>query len=487
MNKQLKRVSVVVLAMFVALLVSTTYITGVQADSLRADPRNSRAILQSYSAQRGAIVVGGKAVAESVPSKDQYKFLRTYTDGALYAPITGYYTLGEGATGIENALNKQLSGKSNEQFFDQINSLLTGKDPEGASVNTTIDPAVQKVAYDALGNNTGAVVAIEPSTGKILAMVSKGSYDPNQLASHDRASVLKSYDTLLHDSSQPLINRAIAGDLYFPGSTFKLVVASAAFESGKYTKDSKLPNPATFTLTGTSTKINNAEGGACGGGSTVTIETALVDSCNIPFAELGEKLGYDAINVQAKKYGFDSAVSIPQTATPSVFPATGGDDATLELQSFGQGSVRETPLQVAMTTATIANGGKEMSPTLIDTIQNPDLSYLEKFKAKSLGSPISESTASTLTTLMTEVVAKGTGTNARISGVDVAGKTGTAQTGESASDPYTLWFTGFAPAANPKVAVAVVVGNGGGQGQSLVGNTAAAPIAKQVMEAVLNK
>lgn len=485
MNKELKRVSIVVLAMFVALLVSSTYITGIQADSLRADSRNSRAILQSYSAQRGAIIVDGKAVAESKPVDDQYKFLRTYSDGDLYSPITGYYTLGEGATGIENALNKQLTGTSNSQFFDKLNSLITGKDPEGASVNTTIDATVQKVAYDALGSNTGSVVAIEPSTGKILAMVSKGSYDPNQLASHDRTSVLKAYNTLLNDSSQPLINRAIQGDLYFPGSTFKLVVAAAAFESGKYTKSSTLPNPATLTLPGSTRKINNAEGGACGGGSTVTIETALIDSCNIPFAELGAKLGYSEINDMAKKFGFESALEIPQKTQGSVFPDTDGDTATLMLQSFGQGSVRETPLQVAMTTAAIANGGKEMTPTLVESIVNPDLSTLQGFDAKTLSTPISEDTASQLTELMTQVVARGTGTNARISGVDVAGKTGTAENGEG--DPYTLWFTGFAPAKNPEVAVAVVVGNGGGQGQTLVGNSVAAPIAKQVMEAVLNK
>ncbi|BDZ48707.1 cell division protein FtsI [Frondihabitans sucicola] len=485
MNKELKRVSIVVLAMFVALLVSSTYITGVQADSLRADSRNSRAILESYSAQRGAIIVDGKAVAESKAVDDQYKFLRTYSDGDLYSPITGYFTLGQGATGIENALNKQLTGSSNEQFFDKLNSLLTGKDPEGASVNTTIDAAVQKTAYDALGDNTGSVVAIEPSTGKILAMVSKGSYDPNQLASHDPATVKKAYDSLINDSSQPLINRAIQGNLYFPGSTFKLVVAAAAFESGDYTKDSKLPNPATLKLPGSSHTINNAEGGACGGGSTVTIETALIDSCNIPFAELGAKLGYDEINDMAKKFGFESTLDIPQRTEASVFPSTDGDEATLMLQSFGQGSVRESPLQVAMTTAAIANGGKEMTPTLVESIVNPDLSTLEKFQGKTLGTPISESTASTLTTLMTEVVAKGTGTNARISGVDVAGKTGTAENGTG--DPYTLWFTGFAPAKNPKVAVAVVVGNGAGKGQTLVGNSVAAPIAKQVMEAVLNK
>jgi penicillin-binding protein A len=485
MNKELKRVSLVVLAMFVALLASSTYITGIQADSLRADPRNSRAILQSYSAQRGAILIGGKPVAESKPIDDQYKFLRTYSDGALYSPITGYYTLGEGSTGIEGALNKQLSGKSNDQFFDQLNSLLTGKDPEGASVNTTIDPKVQQVASDALGDNTGAVVAIEPSTGKILAMVSKPSYDPNELASHNRADVLKTYNQLINDPTQPLINRAIQGNLYFPGSTFKLVVAAAAFQSGKYTPSSTLPNPATLTLPGSSSKINNAEGGACGGGDTVTIETALIDSCNIPFAELGVKLGYDAINDMAKAFGYGSSLSIPQKTEPSVFPDTKGDQATLMLQAFGQGSVRESPLQIAMTTATIANGGKEMSPTLVDNILNPDLSTLQPFTPKTLGTPISPSVAATLTKLMTEVVAKGTGTNARIGGVDVAGKTGTAENG--AGEPYTLLFTGFAPAKDPKVAVAVVVGNGAGKGQSLVGNSVAAPIARQVMEAVLNK
>lgn len=484
MNKELKRVSVVVLAMFIALLASSTYITGIQADSLKSDSRNTRAILQSYSAQRGAILVDGQAVAESKPVDDQYKFLRTYSDGDLYSPVTGYYTLGEGSTGIESALNKQLSGTSNSQFFDKLNSLLTGKDPEGASVNTTIDATVQKVAYDALGDNTGSVVAIEPSTGKILAMVSKGSYDPNALASHDRASVLKAYDSLINDSTQPLINRAIQGNLYFPGSTFKLVVAAAAFESGSYTKDSKLDNPASLKLPGSTFRITNAEGGSCGGGSKVTIETALIDSCNIPFAELGAKLGYDRINDMAKAFGFDTAFEIPQTTAKSVFPET-SDTATLMLQSFGQGSVRESPLQVAMITAAIANGGQEMTPTLIDNIVNPDLSTLQDFQADEFGQPISAETASTLTELMTEVVTKGTGTNARIDGVDVAGKTGTAENGTG--DPYTLWFTGFAPANDPRVAVAVVVGNGGGQGQSGVGNSIAAPIAKQVMEAVLNK
>lgn len=485
MNKELKRVSIVVLAMFVALLCSSTFITAIQADSLRADSRNSRAILESYSAQRGAILVDGKAVAESKPVSDQYKFLRTYSDGALYAPITGYYTLGKGSTGIENALNKELSGKSNEQFFDQLNSLLTGKDPEGASVNTTIDAKVQKVAYDALGNNTGSVVAIEPSTGKILAMVSKGSYDPNQLAGHDSTAVEKAYKTLINDTSQPLINRAIQGNLYFPGSVFKLVVASAALASGKYSPSSTLPNPVTLTLPGSSSKINNAEGENCGGGKTVTIALAFQDSCNIPFAELGAKLGYDAINSMAKSYGFESVLTIPQKTTPSVFPATDGDQATLMLQSFGQGSVKVTPLQMAMVSATIANGGTEMTPTLVDNIVNPDLSSLQKFSASTMSTPISSTVAAQLTTMMESVVAKGTGTNARISGVDVAGKTGTAENGPG--EPYNLWFTGFAPAKNPQVAVAVVVGNGAGQGQSLFGNSVAAPIAKQVMEAVLNK
>ncbi|MBT1583434.1 MULTISPECIES: peptidoglycan D,D-transpeptidase FtsI family protein [Curtobacterium] len=484
MNRQLRGVSTVIVLMFVALFVSTTSIQFFAADSLRADSRNSRTILDSYSTKRGAILVDGSPIAESTPVDDQYEYQRKYTNGDLYSAVTGYFTIGQGNTGIESAENTVLSGNSDASFFQNLNSILTGQDVQGDNVNLTIDPDVQQAAYDALGTNSGAVVAIQPKTGKILAMVSKPSYDPNSLTSHDTAEVKRQYDALLGADTAPLQNRAIGGDLYTPGSVFKLVVASAALEGGKYNLDSTFPNPSRLQLPGTSSYINNAEGGTCGGGDKVKLRTAIQYSCNIPFAELGQKLGYDAIKSMADKYGFGDAIEVPMAATASQYPDV-DSTAQLMLSAFGQASVRVSPLQMAMVSAGIANGGKVMQPSLIDSITTSDLKTVESFSPRQYSDPLSPSESADLTEAMQSVVNAGTGTNAKIDGVDVAGKTGTAEGGTG--DPYTLWFTGFAPAKDPEVAVAVVVGNGGGLGQSGVGNTVAAPVAKKVMEAVLNK
>jgi len=483
-NRQLRGVSTVIVLMFVALFVSTTSIQFFSADSLRADSRNSRTILASYSTKRGAILVNGSPIAESTPVDDQYQYQRKYTNGDLYSAVTGYFTIGQGNSGIEGAENTVLSGNSDASFFQNLNAILTGQDVQGDNVNLTIDPDVQKAAYDALGNNTGAVVAIQPKTGKILAMVSKQSYDPNSLTSHDTQNVIDQYKALENDAAKPLQNRAIGGDLYTPGSVFKLIVASAALEGGKYTLDSEFPNPSRLQLPGTSTYINNAEGGSCGGGDKVKLRTAIQYSCNIPFAELGQKLGYDAIKSMADKYGFGDAIEVPMRATASQYPEV-DSTAQLMLSSFGQASVRVSPLQMAMVSAGIANDGKVMQPSLVDSITTSDLKTVESFSPKQYSDPLSPSESSDLTEAMQSVVSSGTGTNAKIDGVDVAGKTGTAEGGTG--DPYTLWFTGFAPAKDPEVAVAVVVGNGGGLGQRGVGNTVAAPVAKKVMEAVLNK
>jgi len=483
-NRQLRGVSTVIVLMFVALFVSTTSIQFFASDSLRADSRNSRTILDSYSTKRGAILVDGSPIAESTPSDDQYQYQRKYTNGPLYSAVTGYFTIGQGNAGIESAENAVLSGNSDASFFQNLNAILTGQDVQGDNVNLTIDPAVQQAAYDALGTNTGSVVAIEPSTGKILAMVSKPDFDPNALTSHDTTEVKAQYDALLGQRPTPLQNRAIGGDLYTPGSVFKLIVASAALKDGKYDLDSEFPNPSRLQLPGTQTYINNAEGGSCGGGDTVKLRTAIQNSCNIPFAELGQKLGYDAIKSVADEYGFGDAIEVPMRATASQYPDV-DSTATLMLSSFGQASVRVSPLQMAMVSAGIANGGKVMQPSLVDSVTTSDLKTVESFSPKQFSNPLSGSEAADLTEAMQSVVSGGTGTNAKIDGVDVAGKTGTAEGGTG--DPYTLWFTGFAPAKNPEVAVAVVVGNGGGLGQSGVGNTVAAPVAKKVMEAVLNK
>ncbi len=486
MNKELRRVSIVVLIMFLALFGSTTAIQVFQQDNLKADGRNVRTLYASSSAERGSILVAGQSIATSVAASDQYKYQRQYTNGELYSAVTGYFSLNQGNTGLENSLNDYLSGTANDQFLAQLNAILTGQNPKGASVETTINPVVQQAAWDALGNYQGAVVALNPKTGAILAMVSKPTFDPNTLAVHNSAQVIARYKQLLADPGNPLINRAIAGSLNPPGSTFKLVVASAALESGQYTPDSTFPNPPSLPLPQSSTVITNAEGGACGGGATASIATALRLSCNIPFAQLGLALGNNIISAQAKKYGFgDAGLRIPMKVTPSVYPTINNDPARQMISSFGQGNDRVTPLQMAMVSAAIANGGSLMAPNLVDSIMSPDLSVLQKLTPTIYSTPISSTTAATMTQLMTNNVADGAASNARISGVDVAGKTGTAQNGTGA--PYTLWFTGFAPANDPQVAVAVVLENGGGRGQSAFGNLLAAPIAKKVIEAVLNR
>jgi peptidoglycan glycosyltransferase len=315
-------------------------------------------------------------------------------------------------------------------------------------------------------------------------LVSKPGFDPNLLSTHNTADASANYKKLLTRSDAPLINRAISGDLYAPGSVFKLVVASAAFESGKYTPQSTLPNPSRYTLPGTKTTITNSGESNCGGAKRVSIATALKLSCNIPFAQLGIALGQDAISAQAKKFGFGESVTIPMKSTASVYP-TGMDDAQTGLSSFGQFDVRVSPLQMVMVSAAIANGGIQMQPYLVDQIFTSNLTLLQETKPTELRRSISTSTAESVRNMMIAAVAHGVSHNASIPGVVVAGKTGTAENG--VGEPYTLWFTGFAPAKNPKVAIAVVVENGGGLGQAGRGNSVAAPIARQVMQAVLGK
>ncbi len=481
MNKELKRVSVVVLLMFVALFTSSTVIQVVAADDLRADNRNSRTLYASYSAERGPILVDGSPIAVSVPVDDEFKFLRSYPSGPLYSAVTGYFTLNQGNTGIEGANNDFLSGTSNSQFLDQVNAILTGQNPQGAAVELTIDPVVQQAAWDALGDYQGAVIAINPKTGAILAMVSKPAFDPNELAGHDTDQVIARYNELLADPTGPLYNRTLAGPLDPPGSTFKLVVAAAALEGG-LTPASEFPNPSQLQLPQSNAVITNSGGDNCGGTPTVSIADALRLSCNIPFAELGQAIGTRAILDQAMKFGFNSSVSVPLDSTPSIYPRALDVPQTM-LSAFGQSSVRASPLQMAMVSTAIANGGTLMQPNLVESITASNLTVLQSLQPSIYGQPISRTTAAQLTQMMVDNVSNGAASNARIDGVDVAGKTGTAENGEG--EPYSLWFTGFAPANDPQIAVAVVVQNGAGLGQSSFGNAIAAPIAKRVLEAVL--
>ncbi|HHW50884.1 MAG TPA: penicillin-binding protein 2 [Pseudoclavibacter sp.] len=480
MNKPLRRVTIVVVMLFVSLFVSTSTLQVLDVSTLNADSRNTRALYASFSAQRGSIIVGKDAIASSVAVDDEWQYLREYSDPELYSAITGYFTLTQGSSGLESALNDYLTGTADTQFFDRLYNLITGQTSQGASVTLTIDPEIQQAAWDALGDNNGSIVALDPSTGEILAMVSKPGYDPNTLASHDTSAVIDAYNDLLADEDDPLINKAISGDLYTPGSTFKIIVAAAALQNG-YTMDSTFDNPSELTLPNSTSVIHNSTNGTCGGleSDTVTLEQALQYSCNIPFAELGLELGQDTIRETAEALGFGDSVSIPMTSTASIYP-TDMDDAQTMLSSFGQYDVRVTPLQMAMVAATIANDGVEMTPNIVEQIRSSSLETLEEFTPTVYAEPLSSEVSEVLTEMMVNNVDNGYASNAKIDGVSVAGKTGTAENG--VGDLYTLSFIGFAPADDPEVAIAVFV-----EDQEAGSSEVAAPIAKKVMEAVLDK
>jgi peptidoglycan glycosyltransferase len=484
MTKELRRLSIVMLFMFLSLFAATSWIQVVEADSLAQDPNNRRTLLDSYEIQRGSIIVDDVAIASSTPSDDRYQFQRVYTDAAMWAPVTGYFNPAlQSATGIEQAMNADLSGTGSSAFFAEIERILSGQPQSGFGVELTLDTAAQRAAYEALQGLNGAVVAIEPKTGRILAMVSTPGFDTNLLATHDADAANATYDQLEEDPTKPLSNRAIAGDLNPPGSTFKLVVAAAAYASGDYTPDSTLPNPARYQLPQSSNTVANAWGGTCGPGDTVTIAEAIRLSCNIPMAELAVQLGDDKIREMAEKFGWNQSFSTPLESTPSSYPS-GLNDPQTALSGFGQGQVTATPLQIAMVAAGIANDGVVMNPRLVDTVIGNDLSVIRSYDDTRFGQATDETIADQITASMVASVSNGAAQGARIDGVDVAGKTGTT---ENDNKPYTLWFTGFAPANDPEVAVAVLVEDGGGQGQSGSGDTIAAPIAKKVIEAVLGR
>lgn len=484
MNTPLRRLSVVVAAFFAMLLAASTWIQFVRADDLNADPRNSRTLLRELGRERGPIVVAGDPVAESVPDDDQdaFEYQRRYPAGELYAHLTGYYSVYFGATGLEAAAGDLLSGSADQLFYRRLSDLLTGAEPRGAVVETTVVPAVQQAAAEALGDQRGAVVALDPRTGDVLAMVSSPDFDPNALASHDRETAVGTRQALLDDPARPLENRAISGRLYPPGSVFKLVTAAAALESGRYDENSVVPGPAELDLPQTTVTLPNAGGGACGPDDEVSLTDAMRQSCNTAFGAIGLDLGGEALRDQAEAFGFGQDLRIPLRVTPSSVPEELNAPQTAQ-SAIGQYDVRVTPLQMAMVAAAIGNGGVVMEPQLISSVRSAELEVIDEPQPTELGRAVSAETAAALTRMMTTVVTDGTGRAAQIDGVDVAGKTGTAQHAPGAA-PHA-WFTAFAPAQDPTVAVAVVVEEGGEAGSEASGGRTAAPIARAVIEAVL--
>ncbi len=484
MNNPIRRLSVVVAFLFVTLLVSTTVIQFALAKSLNARPDNRRTLLSTFGRERGQILVAGKPIAESVPSDDEYKWQRTYTDGDLYGHVTGYYSFLYGAGGgLEGSENDLLSGSSDKLFYKRITDMLVGKTPQGASLELTINPAAQKAADAGLGNQRGAAVAIDPRTGAILALVSHPTYDPTVLASHDTAATTTAWKRLTTDRTQPMVDRAIAGNLYPPGSTFKLVTAAAALSSGRFTPESVLPGPAVLDLPQTDVGLPNEGHHPCSSTGTVTMIEALRISCNPAFGWLGLQIGADTLRAQAAKFGIGDPLSIPMRVTPSSVPAE-LNPPQLAQSAIGQFDVRMTPLQVALVSAAIGNDGVLMKPYLVKAaVVDSTLNVVDAAAPQELSQAISPQVAGELRDMMVGVVQSGTGTPAQIPGVAVAGKTGTAEHAVGAN-PHA-WFTGFAPAVDPKVAVAVVVEDGGNAGSEAAGGRVAGPIARDIIKAVL--
>jgi penicillin-binding protein A len=488
MNTSLRRISMAVMALIVLLLLNATMTQVFAADSLRADPRNQRVLLDEYSRQRGQIVAGGQLLAYSVATDSRYRFLRVYPNPAEYAPVTGFYSLSYSSTGLERAEDAVLNGSDERLFGRRLADFFTGRDPRGGSVDTTIRPRVQRAGWDAMQQGCGgppckgAVVALEPSTGKILAMVSSPSYDPNLLSSHDPDVQAQAWQKLRDDADSPLTNRAIS-ETYPPGSTFKVITTAAALTAGASDTE-ELTAASSIPLPNSTATLENYGGQPCGDASTVTLKQAFALSCNTAFVQLGILTGSDALRSMAHSFGLDS--------TPSVIPlqvaeSTVGiipDAAALGMSSIGQKDVALTPLQNAEIAATVANGGVLMQPYLIDSLKGPDLANISTTAPYEQGRAVSPQVAAKLTELMVgaEKVAQQKGA---IPGVQIASKTGTAEHGtDPRHTPPHAWYIAFAPAQTPKVAVAVLVENGADR-LSATGGALAAPIGRAVIQAAL--
>lgn len=485
MNQAIRNSWVAAIAMFALIFGAISYVQVVGADDLKANAWNNRAILQDYCNDRGAIIVGGAPVAESVEGSEQCKFQRAYSQPALYAGLTGYFSQNYGATGLERAMREQLAGSSDQQFLDRIGQLFLGNQPKGASVELTIDPAIQKLAYDLIPDGQrGSIVVTNPKTGAILAMVSKPSYDPNLIATQNPGAEARNMDELLKVPGINL-NQNVSGptgELLAPGSVFKLVDTAAALNSGKYNKDSQLPNPANMPFPGIEYTLPNYAGGKCYTQDTASFAFALQQSCNTPFASIALDLGRDAIAEQAVKFGLGEDLGDQLKlayAKGNGFPKD-LDGPGLAQSAIGQKDVRVTPLQIAMMTSAIANGGVQMSPSLIKTVRSPDLRVIDEPKPETLRTSTTPAIAKQITEWMTSVVTDGIAKGAAVPGIQVAGKTGTAELGNGLNNS---WFTGFAPANNPQVQVTIAM-----EGVDIyTGAKLTSPNAKKIFEAVLNK
>ncbi|GEC04299.1 penicillin-binding protein [Streptomyces spinoverrucosus] len=481
MNKTIRRASVFTLLLVLVLLVRATWVQFYEGQALADDKDNRRNAIELYSEPLGNIIVAGDSVTGSArTTSGDLRYKRTYQDGALYAAVTGYSSQVYGATQLEGIYQDLLDGTDTR--LKTVMDTVTNQRAEPGDVITTIDPDAQRAAYEALGDKKGAAVAIDPKTGKILAVVSTPSYDPSEITTGNS----EVWTQLTKDEDKPMTNRALRQPLP-PGSTFKLVVAAAALEDGLYSSvDEKTDSPDPYPLPLSSDKLTNENPNApC---ENASIRVALQYSCNNVFGKMAVDLGQDKVRAMAEKFGFnDAEQDVPVRAYESVYPKD-MDKAQTALSGIGQFDVTATPLQIAMVSAAIANGGKLVQPHMVSEITDHSGDVLEDYDANaSTKEIVSSSTAEQLQSAMQTVVEDGTGSNAQISGATVGGKTGTAQHGENNSKTPYAWFTSYAKSdsSDKEVAVAVVVEQSDAARSEVSGNGLAAPVAKAVMEAAL--
>ncbi|GHC63811.1 peptidoglycan D,D-transpeptidase FtsI family protein [Streptomyces flavofungini] len=480
MNKTIRHTSVFTLLLVLALLVRATWVQFHDSKALADEKLNRRNAIEQYANPLGDIIVAGNAVTGSQRTKGgDLAYKRTYKDGPLYSAVTGYSSQVYGATQLEGIYKDLLDGTDN-RLKNPLDT-LTDKRADPGDVLTTIDPAVQKAAYRALGDKKGAAVAVDPRTGKILGMVSTPSYDPSKISGSTDGDAWKALTT---DEDKPMVNRALRQPLP-PGSTFKLVVAAAALESGLYgSVDAKTTSPNPYTLPGTRTVLKNESSSApC---EDATIRTALRYSCNNVFAKMAVDLGQDKVRAQAEKFGFNAdKLDVPVRAAKSAYPS-GMDKAQTALTGIGQFDVTATPLQMALVSAAISNGGELASAHMVSKVTDADGNVLRDYGDGGSSRVMSPGTAEGLQSAMRTVVEEGTGTNAKIDGAVVGGKTGTAQHGENNSKTPYAWFTSYAKGGGGKeVAVAVIVESSDAARSEVSGNGLAAPIAAAMMKAAL--
>jgi len=482
MNGPVRHVALTVFAVFAVMILMLTWIQAVDADRYRDDPRNLRTVAARAGSERGVIIsADGVVIAESVADpEDPRAFRRFYPEGSLYAHTVGYDSLLFGDTGLEESRAAELTS-DRDATLSGVMSALFGDDLRPRGLRLTLDHELQSVANEALGDQRGVVIALDPTTGETLAMVSKPDFDPNLLQGPGAGAY---GDDLDADPARPLLNRGIR-ETYAPGSAFKVITTTAGLETGVAGPGTLYPNPRELSLPGSTATIRNFDRRTCGTSDAVSLAVAFARSCNTTFAALGMEVGPGPLVDAAEGYGFGLEIPFELGGVASFIPSVEalGDDLPAVAQSaIGQRDVRATPLQMALAAAAVANGGEVIEPYVVSEVfaSDGDVEWIaEPIVWRRAMSP---ATAGALAELMEQAVASGTGSRAAVPGVRIAGKTGTAEVPNS---PPHAWFVGYGPVdpepGERQVVVVVVVESGGNVGEDATGGRLAAPIAQRVL------